>query len=262
MIPHPAWERLTASLPSVEWRAANDVLDRSRVVKGSEEVDVVSRIVEADEAAIARMVEVARPGITQAEVWMELSDVLTRATGDWPARLSFGCNGAPANAGNTLALPTVLEDGGILSQEIDARFQGYRAQCNHSILVGRQGEDAYRTAMDAAVEVFLELVEWIRPGVTIVELLSYYEQRSVSRRATARGGVLIHTCGLGADRPRTGIGQPAMDWVLEPGWTFTIKCTLRMDDSGVSALVGEPLTITESGAHRLGKRQLVPIATG
>jgi hypothetical protein len=54
----------------------------------------------------------------------QMAKVLISHTADYPARLSFGSNNGPANASNTMALPIAMQDGGVLSQEIDARLQG------------------------------------------------------------------------------------------------------------------------------------------
>jgi hypothetical protein len=76
----------------------------------------------------------------------------------------------------------------------------------------------------------------------------------------------MHTCGLGSDRPRVGVGGQAnsIDWVIEPGWTFTIKTHFRHVglSTRVATQVGEPVTITAGGARRLGHRDLEPIVTG
>ena len=263
IIPYASWVRIEAALPRVSWIHASDLLDRCRVVKGPEEIAVIQRITDADEAAIQRMHEVARPGVEEADLWLEMSDVLTRATGEWPARLSLGSADLPSNTSNTMALPVPIEDGSIVSQEIDARLQGYRAQCNHSILVGSRGAEAYCASMQAAVEVFEHLLGWLRPGVTVRQFLSEYEWAATRRRGVA-GSVVMHTCGLGSDRPRVGVGAQAnsVDWVIEPGWTFTIKTHFRHADTRVAAQVGEPVTITETGARRLGHRDLAPIVTG
>jgi Xaa-Pro aminopeptidase len=263
IVPYTTWANIQAGLPDLEWTNASDLLDRCRVVKGEEEIAVIQRITDADEAAIRRMVDVARPGCEEAELWMEMSDVLTRATGDWPARLSLGSGGRASNTSNTMALPEKIEDGSIVSQEIDARLQGYRAQCNHSILVGSRGADAYRDSMQRAVEVFEHLVAWLRPGASVRQFLAEYEWAATRRRGVA-GSVVMHTCGLGSDRPRVGVGGQAnsVDWVIEPGWTFTIKTHFRQADTRVATQVGEPVTITETGARRLGHRDLVPIVTG
>jgi Xaa-Pro dipeptidase len=260
IIPYGSWVRIEAALPRVSWVHASDLLDRCRVVKGPEEIAVIQRITHADEAAIRRMVEVARPGLEEADLWLEISEVLTRATGDWPARLSLGSADLPSNTSNTLALPVPIHDGSIVSQEIDARLQGYRAQCNHSILVGTRGAEAYRASMQCAVEVFEHLLAWLRPGVTVGQFLAEYEWAATRRRGVA-GSVVLHTCGLGSDRPRVGVGGQAnsLDWVIEPGWTFTIKTHFRHADTRVATQIGEPVTVTDSVTRRLGQRDLVPI---
>jgi Xaa-Pro aminopeptidase len=263
IIPYTTWVKIQTGLPEVEWTNASELLDRCRVVKGEEEIAVIQRITDADEAAIQRMIQVAQPGSQEADLWVEMSDVLTRATGDWPARLSLGSAGRASNSSNTMALPVEIEDGSIISQEVDARLQGYRAQCNHSILVGRRGAEAYRDSMQRAVEVFEHLVAWLRPGVSVRQFLAEYEWAATRRRGVA-GSVVMHTCGLGSDRPRVGVGGQAnsVDWLIEPGWTFTIKTHFRQADTRVATQVGEPVTVTQTGARRLGHRDLVPIVTG
>lgn len=112
-------------------------------------------------------------------------------------------------------------------------------------------------------EVFLGLVNWVKPGKTIGGLLDEFVRLADARGADGTG-VLIHTNGLGSDRPRVGPGSSVKDrdMVIQPGFTFTIKPHIRMRSTGASAQVGEPITVTETGARRLGHRQLVPFVTG
>jgi len=263
LIPFRTWEQLTALLPHVSFVEATDVLDRSRVVKGDEEVSIVQRITDANEMAIEKMIEVARPGLEESDVWIEMAAVMLRATGDYPARLALGSNDAPSNASNNMGLPILMEDGGILSQEIDARVQGYRAQCNHSILVGSKDADTYREAMDASIATFQEMVAWTRPGRTVGEFLSEFQRVAATHGGTGES-ITIHTNGLGFDRPRVGPGALVKDadWQIEAGWTFTIKTHVKNSRSGRTALVGEPITVSENGARRLGHRELRPVVTG
>ena len=263
VILHETWRRITAALPEATFVPANDVLEFSRVIKGPEEIEVIQRITDANEDAIARMMEVAHAGVEEATVWIEMAKVLIHHTADYPARLSLGSNGRTANASNTMGLPIRMEDGGILSQEIDARLQGYRAQSNHSILTGRKNTDQYRGAMNVAIETYLRLVDWIKPGKTIDEFLDEFVSFADSRGAKA-GGVIVHTNGLGQDRPRVGPGPNVKDrdMVIQPGFTFSIKPQIEMKATGTRAQVGDPLTVNESGARRLGHRKLEPFVTG
>lgn len=266
VIPYETWSRFTKALPKASFVAAEEVLDRARVVKGAEEVSVLEAVTRANEDAIAKMMETARPGVEEAAVWVEMNDVLIRHTAEYPSRLSLGSNDRRGNTGNAAALPIVMEDGGIVSQEIAASLQGYQAQSNHSILVGLVGSanaDAYREAMTAAVDVFEALVAWLKPGRTVGELLGEYARLGEEAGADV-GGVMMHTNGLNGDRPRVGVGAAAhsQDWVIEPGWTFTIKTGLAMRSTGAYAQVGDPVTVEEGGARRLGRRKLEPFVTG
>jgi Xaa-Pro dipeptidase len=260
-IPFETWRLITAALPQATFIPANDVLEFARIVKGPEEIAVIQRITDANEAAIARMMEIARPGVEEGELWIELAKVLISHTADYPARLSFGSKNRTANASNTMGLPIATEDGGVLSQEIDARLQGYRAQCNHSILVGSKNAETYREAMNIAIECFRGIVDWVKPGKSIGGLINEFVRLAESHGAKG-AGVLVHTNGLGADRPRVGPGAAAhdMDIVIEPGFTFTIKP--QIDFKGLPGQVGEPITVEQSGARRLGHRNLAPFVTG
>jgi len=263
LIPFPTWEALNREFANATFVESTDVLDRCRVLKGPEEIAVVQRIADTNEMAIEKMIEVARPGLEEADVWIEMADVMMRATGDYPARLALGCNNTESNSSNNMALPIRMEDGGLLSQEIDARYQGYRAQCNHSILVGSKNADVYREAMDGAIATFREMVAWVRPGRTVGEFLTEFQRLAETHGGTGYS-VTMHTNGLGFDRPRVGPGPfvKDADWVIQPGWTFTIKTHVKNKRSGLTGLVGEPITVSESGARRLGHRDLAPVVTG
>jgi Xaa-Pro aminopeptidase len=130
-------------------------------------------------------------------------------------------------------------------------LQGYRAQSNHSILTGTKNADQYRAAMNVAIETYLHLVDWIKPGRTIGELLDEFVRFADSRGGKG-GGVLIHTNGLGQDRPRLGPGPTVKDHeiVIQPGFTFTIKTQIEMKQTGARAQVGDPLTVSDIGARR------------
>jgi len=260
-IPFETWRRISTALPEATFAPANDVLEFSRIVKGPEEIAVIQRITDANEAAIAKMMEIARPRMEEGELWIEMAKVLITHTADYPARLSLGSNNKTANASNSMGLAIAMQDGGVLCQEIDARLQGYRAQCNHSILIGSKNADSYRQATNVAIECFHGILNWVKPGNTIGGLIDEFVRLAESRGAKG-GGVLVHTNGLGADRPRVGPGPAAhdRDIVIEPGFTFTVKT--QIDFKGTPALVGEPITVAESGARRLGHRNLVPFVTG
>src|SRR5437667_229526 len=107
--------------------------------------------------------------VRQQDVWFAMNDVLTRLAGSLPARLSVTFDGA-SNQSLGMPIPDRIRAGALCSQEICARFQGYRAQCNHTIQVGEGDPKDYATAMRATIDVFNEMLAWLNPGRTIDEL--------------------------------------------------------------------------------------------
>jgi len=98
----------------------------------------------------------------------------------------------------------------IISEEIDATAQGYRAQVNHSIFVGgakTPGYDYYRAAMTTAIKLFYDCVASIVPGKTTCgELVDYYAAqveknptlKTVRRRTSLERDCQSFTAALGA----------------------------------------------------------------
>lgn len=262
-IPHDVVVGLQSALPSATFYGENDVLTRARMVKSREEVGVIQEVTAANEEAIAVMCETARPGVRQEDVWYAMCDVMVRASGGWPARLSVAFGGS-ANSTLGMPIPDRIADGALCSQEICSRIQGYRAQCNHTIQVGPAGPRDYKDAMLATIEVYNELVAWVQPGRTIRELCEHYLALCRARDAEDSSGVVLHTNGLGNDYPRLGprlMASEDADIVLVEGHTFTLKPVLRFP-SGTATQYGDPLTITPEGGVRLGRRDQQPIIVG
>lgn len=260
-IPYQTVRKLQEALPRAQLYGENEVLNLARLVRGPEEVAVIERVTAANEEAIRVMCETARPGVRQQDVWYAMSDVLSRASGSWPARLSVTFDG-PANQTLGMPIPDPIPTGSLCSQEICARIQGYRAQCNHTIQVGDGGPADYEDAMRATIDVFNEMVAWLRPGRTIGELLDHYVELCEARGAKDASGVVYHSNGLGNDYPRLGPrllrGADDGKVPMQAGMTFTLKPVLHFP-SGIRTQYGEPLAITGSGARRLGKRVQEPI---
>ena len=73
--------------------------------------------------------------------------------------------------------------------------------------------------------------------------------------------MLIHTCGFG-DGPRMGFTRTeTRDLVIEPGMAFTIKPRVLIRGTRPTAQFGDPVVVTETGARRLGRRQLSLVST-
>jgi hypothetical protein len=281
-------EMLKAALPSVEfvpiekWKlnpAPPDPgpVDEPAMIKSAEEQQAVRASVAAAEQAIETIVKAARSAKQQADLWFPAFIAMLLETGEEPDRLSITLN---ERANVTLGAPTgdPVETGQIISEEIEAKVQGYSAQVNHSIFVGNKntpGFDYYETTMKTAIHLFEDAVQFINsnPGLTTGALLSHYAAEADANGAETTG-VVLHSDGIGnLSRPRLGpddVGSGEDDDIaIVPGMTFDFKPSIRMKSSVIQDVVatnrwvqiGENILITPTGAVRLGKRDLEPIRT-
>ncbi len=282
LVPVSFLENLKSMLPGLQfspiekWGADSGPIDEAAMMKSSEEHDVIRRSVAAGEKAIEVIRRVARPPSRhQGDIWLQTFAAMFAETGEDPTRLSIALD---AEANSTLGAPTddPLKEGQIISEEIDATVQGYRAQVNHSIFVGgpkTPGCDYYRAAMETAIKLFHECLAFIVSGKTTCgQLVDYYAKLTDKFNAEDRSGVVLHSSGIGnLSRPRLGPANSRedSDIVLAPGMTFNFKPAIRMKRSAMQDVrkenrvvqVGEHVLVTESGVARLGKRELKPLTT-
>jgi len=272
LIPFTTFDRIRSTLAQAHF-SATDLLHRLRMIKSAEEIAIIRNIVAANEKAMITLVDAARAATRQADIWYPVYIQLFLSTGELPTRLSMALDkGGNSTLGAATADP--VEAGQILSEEIAANSQGYRAQTNHSLFIGgtaTPGFAYYKTAMEAASKIFFAVVEAIRPGKTTTgELMARYTELAREVGAEPPGGVLLHSSGIGSQRPRVGpMSKDDMDIVLEPGMTFDLKPTIVMRREVVqdsrpknrSVQIGEHVVVGASGTTRLGQRELIPITT-
>ena len=262
-------------LPIEKWGADPGPIDEAAMMKNAEEHEVIRRAVAAGEKAVDVIRRAARPPSRhQGDIWLQTFVAMFAETGEDPTRLSIALD---AEANSTLGAPTddPLKEGQIISEEIDATVQGYRAQVNHSIFIGgpkTPGYDYYRAAMETAIKLFHECTAFIVPGKTTCgQLVDYYAKLTEKFGAEDRSGVVLHSSGIAnLSRPRLGPAnsREESDIVLAPGMTFNFKPAIRMKRSAVQDVrkenrvvqIGEHVLITESGVPRLGRRELKALA--
>ena len=258
-----------------QWGVDPGPVDGSAILKSGEEHDVVRAAVGAGENGIRTLVAAGRSARVQADLWFPTFYAMFLETGEDPTRLSVSLDRA---SNSTLGAPTSdpVKEGQIVSQEIDATAQGYRAQVNHSFFVGTRrtpGYDYYAETMKVCVEAFQDSMAFIVPGKTTCgELVDHYAAFVEKSPAEDESGVVLHSSGIGnLSRPRLGPSNSREDGpiVLQPGMAFNFKPALRLkrthaQDVGPENRVvqlGDHILVTEAGGIRLGKRELGPLIT-
>jgi Xaa-Pro aminopeptidase len=253
-------ERVRRTNPQARFESAADLLLMVKLPRSAEEIAVLEKATEVSEAGLAAMMRTARPGAVHREVWLAVYNALVGATGEFPTRLSLR-SGQEGNTGPS-PLDETMQAGHILNQEISSKVLGYGSQVNHSVCVGGPAPGDWQPAAQYCIDLFHQLVDWIRPGRPISEAMEFYTQE-VEKRGPGYWGVVFHSGG-GNDGPRWGPGRPeAANALLQEGMVFTIKP--RIPIQGVeapAAQFGDAVVVTANGARRLGKRKLEIVTVG
>jgi len=151
----------------------------------------------------------------------------------------------------------------MINTELEAKYGGYIAQTVQAACLGKIPVELKR-AFDASVNVFDELVKFMKPGVSYRAVVEFY-QKLVREAAFIPKGMLLHGRGIGEDRPQiTGESEGDMytiatytqhlDLPLVEGNVFVLKPGAMPSDAPDSIRCGDTVVVEKNGARRLGKR--------
>ncbi len=135
-VPHALWEALEAAAPDVELVPAEPWIDEDRAVKEPAEVERIAAAAAVADRALAELLPVIRPGVTEAELAWRL-EVLMREGG--AEALAFD---VAALAGPQAALPhgapgaRRLREGQVILFDFGAQVAGYRSDMTRTLFVG------------------------------------------------------------------------------------------------------------------------------
>lgn len=176
-IPFAVWDKVTSELPGVMFEEVSAKFAYLVAQKSPEELELARFSASVGELACQRMLEVTRPGVSEAEVYAEVASVMYRegATLTPPSlilksgrdSLSWG----PPEWGAGAVPPRIIGRGELVSSELMPTYGGVETQQQMMIAAGpvspewRELEDVARRSYDAGLEV-------LRPGITFKELCS------------------------------------------------------------------------------------------
>lgn len=256
--PHTALRRLAENLPDARFVNAADLLGRARFVKSAEEVQFLRCATQLAERGLHALLQTARVGVFEPLIMANILQAEVAAGGTLPIMLGW-ISGPFGAANHRLEQPThrLMQSGDYLMVELEGRWAGYIGQLDQSVVVGKVPEWAH-DAHQAAVQSFWDVVQAMRPGVTLGELRE--AARKVSRSPGVEGELIMHGRGLGDDGPLALPRQPGggeLDRVaLEENNVFLVKPNTIYRGHRDAGHVGDTVVVTASGAERLGTRPI------
>ena len=241
---------LESAFPDAEFVDATALMHDIRQVKSAEEIALIERAQVCADAISEAAFAHARPGVTEHELYAEMTAAHIRNGGEMPAMLLIGIGKAPDQ---TFLMPTfrALERDDILICESEIKYAGYMAQSVESASLGPPGAD-YECLFDASLSCFEMLMGAIRPGVPYAELIRLWGAHMAERGLKA-APTMGHGVGLGQDGPTTRPGGDAQGRVVEAGHCFILKPWATSADGERAIRAGNTIVVEEDGARRLGR---------
>jgi Xaa-Pro dipeptidase len=259
IIPYSSVKAIQDAFPQAKIVNATEMMQEIRAVKSAEEVSMLERSAAIVEKTIEAMVEHANPGVSEKELYGAMVYAMLANGGELPTL--FFLSAGPGLT-NSSFVPTDyrIQKGDRIIDEIEAKYGGYAAQAVCPVVIGTP-DNEYQKLIDISRACFDTILGAMKPGVTFGALFDVYK-RTVEEQGKGKylwNHPMMHARGLGDDGPAL-LGDKDLERFskiqLQTGMTFILKPQVRPVEGKGRASLGDTVTVTESGARRLGKREL------
>ena len=230
--------------------SASTLLRRLRMIKSSEELDLLTRAAEAADAAFARIVQAPFAGRTERQIGLELSRLVSEEgleRADWGPIVASGPHAASPHH---LTGDREIQEGDVVVLDYGGVLEGYQADITRTVHVGTP-TDEFRHVYDVVRRAEQAGVEAGRPGVPAEDVDK--AARDVIQ-AAGYGEFFVHRTGhgIGLDVHEEPYIVAGNRLPLEPGMTFSVEPGIYLPEK-FGVRVEDIVRVTDRGLQRLNK---------
>lgn len=234
-----------------------EVTEKSRSVKGPDEILAMRCAVHACEAAMAEMEAACAPGLSEDAIWAELHAANIRRGGEW-IETRLLTSGPRTNPWFQECGPRIVGENEIVAFDTD--LIGCYGICVDLSRTWWTGPGKPRPdmidAMRHGVEHIRTNTELLIPGTPFSELTAR-AHRLDERYQAQKYGCLAHGVGLCDEWPLIAypdqLVEGAFDYVLEPGMVLCIEVLVSEAGKDFSIKLEEQVLVTETGPETLSR---------
>jgi len=150
---------------------ATDVVRNVRHIKSPREMEAMIEAARITEIGMAAARDAIQPGVSELEVFGEMTAAMTRVGGEFPAILPPVASGFRSNCLHPLSSRKIIEKGERVFVDVSGVFKRYHVNMARTFWVGEPPEAAARMH-NASVKAFDIIAEMLRPGLPVLELLN------------------------------------------------------------------------------------------
>ncbi|MCI2398665.1 dimethylsulfonioproprionate lyase DddP [Aliiroseovarius subalbicans] len=248
-----------------------EVTEKSRAVKGPDEILAMRCASLACENAVAEMERFARAQVplgktSEDDIWAVLHAENIKRGGEW-IETRLLASGQRTNPWFQECGPRVVQNNEIVAFDTDlVGSYGICVDISRTWWIGdEKPTNSMVYAMQHAHEHIMQNMEMLKPGVTINELVAGCHQLDDAFWGQ-KYGCLMHGVGLCDEWPLVAYHDKhvdgAFDYALEPGMVLCVEALVGEDGGSFSIKLEDQVLITEDGFENLTKYPFDPVLMG
>lgn len=149
------------------------IVHEMRVLKSSEEIELMQRAADIAAEAHVEAMKTARPGMKEYELEALIEQIFRRKGAAGPSYNSIVGAGANATVLHYINNDGELRDGELLLIDAGAEYKGYASDITRTFPINGRFSKAQREIYDLVLKTQVACVEMVRPGVTHDELKAH-----------------------------------------------------------------------------------------
>jgi Xaa-Pro aminopeptidase len=149
------------------------IVHEMRVLKSSEEIELMQRAADIAAEAHVEAMKSVRPGMKEYEVEAQIEQIFRRLGAAGPSYTSIVGAGANATVLHYINNDGELRDGELLLVDAGAEYKGYASDITRTYPINGRFSKAQREIYDLVLETQMSCVEMVRPGVTHDEIKAH-----------------------------------------------------------------------------------------
>ena len=248
-----------------------EVTERTRAIKGPDEILAMRCAHDACEKAIAEMeaftrLNVPLGGISEDDIWAELHKGNIRRGGEW-IETRLLASGPRTNPWFQECGPRIVQNNEIVAFDTDLiGSYGICIDISRTWWVGDQRPtNAMISAMNHGLDHIRDHQARLKPGVTIKEL-TFGGHQLEDQYGKQKYSCKMHGVGLCDEWPLVPYADDwvdgAFDAALEPGMVICVEALISPEGGDFSIKLEDQVLITESGCENLTKYPFDPALVG
>jgi Xaa-Pro dipeptidase len=248
-----AYGFLALRAAGVHLEPAQLAVEQARAVKGPEEIELIRRSVRVCDAAVARLHQDLRPGMTENEAWARFVGPAFAAGGEC-VECRLLSSGPRTNPWFREATDRRIERGELVSFDTDLIGPaGYLADLSRTYLAGSSKPSSRQRRLYADAQAFLaEIIGELKPGAAFDEVGERLSRRFPAPYHAQRYPFIAHGSGLSDEYPVI-VFQDHHAGEVEAGMVFSVEAYVGVEGEDEGLKLEEQVLVTSAGVEILSR---------